>query len=154
VRTRCARIAAAAVAVVLGWATVLWGLIGERTGTGSLDDYDYLVKGPDVARTAQLGIAAVGLVATVAGVAEFIRRARPNVPGRQVAVNLVAPLALGTLLGVGARIVTAATIGANIGGALFLYAGPIPALLLAGLVVRGVIAVCRAHERLPTVAAD
>lgn len=66
----------------------------------------------------------------------------------------MAPLALGTLLGVGARIVTAATIGANIGGALFLYAGPIPALLLAGLVVRGVIAVCRAHERLPTVAAD
>jgi hypothetical protein len=153
VRTRCARIAAAAAAVVLGWATVLWGLIGERTGTGSLADYDYLVKGPDVARTSQFGIAAVGLVATVAGVAEFIRRARPNVPERQVAVNLVAPLALGTLLGVGARIVTA-TIGANIGGALFLYAGPIPALLLAGLVVRGIIAVCRAHERLRTVAAD
>ncbi len=116
----------AALAVVGAAPLAVWFLVGQlREGNGG----DYIFRVPDMNRTAEvaLGLFAAAVVASAAARLVGERDWLIHAGWWRVYVRL---LAAGILLALGARVVTAASVGANIGGGFVLYFGPLPVLYL------------------------
>jgi hypothetical protein len=111
-------------------AVVAWVLVGDQSAPGFRpDELDYTIRlevPASVETTAGIACGAI-LVAAIIGLVR--KRA-----GWQV---VAAALLAGAIVGAGARIVTAGTIGANIGAGLVMFlGGPIALALLAYAIFR------------------
>ncbi len=116
--------------VVLAFSTpvVVWWLIGPLSESVSRGEPQFLVEPPSVSPTAERVAGIVGVVAVCACLAVLTieaRRGRLERRWRPVAVCVVLS---GCAIGAAARLITAGSDGANIGGALALYG--LPAILL------------------------
>ena len=114
---------------------VAFWLIGDQSRNGDKDDLDYLYR-ISMARSTVLIAGVVASLAFVAA-ARYLSLNRSPAGNSRVA-QLVALLMLaGVLLAVGARIVTAGVIGANIGGGgVLLFGLPLWMALVAAAVIR------------------
>ncbi|MGP4111582.1 hypothetical protein ACTWP5_11765 [Streptomyces sp. 4N509B] len=137
----------AAVGLVVSVPVAVWGLVGQHDAAGVPPaELDYVVRPWDLpdgasvllgggATLTALGCAAVLVHATHAG------RLHPR--RWQVLVPLVLA---GAALGAGWRVITAGTIGANIGaGLVILVGGPLVAGLLLWSAVQGLRQVAQRH---------
>ncbi|MFI6498209.1 hypothetical protein [Nonomuraea typhae] len=116
--------AAAAAGCILATPVAAWWLVGDLSATAPPGaELDYAVRPPDLGAGVER---AAGLVAVlvVAGTLVFLiwSARRGRLDGRWWAA-LVPALAAGALAGAGARVVTAGTIGANIGAGLTVAGG-------------------------------
>jgi hypothetical protein len=126
-----------AACTVLAWS--LGVLLSE-----DVDDPDYLWEPVDVLIEQRLGLTALAhLIVAAAGFAYSRLRSRGETPPDDVIVPL---LMIGIVIGIGYSVVTAPTIGANIGGGLVIMGAP---FVLVGLAVVAVRA-ARRHHRAPT----
>jgi hypothetical protein len=119
----------------------LAGLAGGMAATVALTPELREAGGTDVIFEApDLGLVGRGVLLAVAGIAigvivsTFASAARTGGPPSRSAEVTAVSVGIGALAGLGYRVVTATTAGANIGGGLVLLAAPFAALLFVGYV--------------------
>jgi hypothetical protein len=128
--------AAAGAALISATPVVAWWVVGDLSEDVDPQNADYMVRPPPLSPAGQhaIGIVASVVVAAALGVlvtASVRRRIEPRWWG--FALPLVA---LGICAGVSYRIVTAAVIGANIGGGMVVMTAPIVAVAALRLSAR------------------
>jgi hypothetical protein len=127
----------AAVFIALAAAVVTWWLVGDQSTT-SRDNADYVLRPPfRFGNRVTRAVGAGALVVTVGAAAVLIvATASHSFDPRWWSV--VGPLLLlGSLLGLGWRVLTAGVIGANIGAGLFMFAaGPVMLALVGWIIFR------------------
>ncbi len=118
----------AALALVGAAPFAVWFLVGQIREWNGID---YIFRVTQLSRTVELALGSVSLgVVAIAAVAMWHTRDRLSGGWWRVYVRL---LVSGVLLALGARVVTAASVGANIGGGFILLAGlPLVLYLLRG----------------------
>lgn len=141
-RTSWAGRVAAVVLVLVSPATAWWmtgPVANNEVGPAAVsnpDDYDYMVRGPEISPWVENvvgGTALVLVVLAVLGLAAEARRGRWD--GRWW-MPAGAAVAAGVIVGLTARVVTAPVIGANIGGGMMILFGlPLAFGLLVGSAV-------------------
>mgnify|MGYP007089165819 CR=1 FL=1 len=130
----------AAVVLVLVSPVTAWWMTGpvanNEVGSAAVsnpDDYDYMVRGPEISDGIENlvgGASLVLLVLAVLGLAIEARRGRWDGPWW---LPVGAAVAAGVIVGLTARVVTAPVIGANIGGGMMILFGlPLAFGLLVG----------------------
>ena len=124
------RTAAAALAIATPVAT--WWLVGDLSSAGfTEDELDYMFRAPDVPWFVEAVAGAVALAVVVVSVGVVGQALHSGSLRREWLPTIVLPAVAGVVLGFGARAVTAGGIGANIGGAMFIFIGlPLAVLLL------------------------
>ena len=115
--------------VVLASTIAVWMLIGQLSEDPSSD---YIIQLPQLRRWVELLLGVVAISTAGAAIAELWGRHRRWLVDCRWWAVYGRLLAAGLLIAGGGRIVTAGTSGANIGGALFLYFGPLPVIYLLG----------------------
>lgn len=118
--------------------TVAW-VIGETTLPGADPRFvDYVIRPPDIPATVELALGALSAVLVAAATAALGWSWHRDPPDPGFLAVLLPLVALGAILGLAWRVLTAAVIGANIGaGLLVLFGGP---FILGLLVWAGVSA--------------
>lgn len=115
---------------VLAWS--LGVLLSE-----DVDEPDYLWEPVDVLVEQRLLSTALALAVVAVAAPAYTRlHRRGNALPEDVTVPL---LMIGAVIGIGYSVVTAPTIGANIGGGLFLMFGPLAVLALATVSIRAAL---------------
>lgn len=122
----------AAAGLLLATPVATWWLVGDLSATvppGT--SLDYTIRPPAIAPWAER-VAGIGaLLVTGAALAVLVRGARRRRFDRRWWAALLPAVAAGGLAGLGWRVMTAGTIGANVGAGLtILVGGPVVALLL------------------------
>ena len=109
-----------------------WWLIGDESVTSRpRDQLDYVWHAPAISGAVTATMGAIALVMVVVGLVGFVAAASRRVIDSRWLLVLAAFVIAGGLLGLIGRVVTAGTIGANIGGALaILFGVPIVGLLI------------------------
>ena len=133
----------ASVLLVLAAPVATWWLVGPNPGDGlgsdpmlRPDDYDYLFHPPAIDATMERvgGWAAVAIAAL--GVALLVAEARHGRIDRRWWPPIVAMTLVGAIIGLAGRVMTAAVVGANIGGGFMLLFGtPVVLALVIGSTV-------------------
>lgn len=120
--------------VVMGAGLVTaWGLIGQWSHHGPPGvELDYVIHPPIIARLVETVATVLSVIVTVLVFYVLYRAARGGRTDRRWSYVFAASVLLGLVLGVGARIATAGTIGANIGFGLMMLLA-LPAAVLAWL---------------------
>jgi hypothetical protein len=131
------RLVTATTALALATPVATWTLAGDRSSDGFTEDQlDHLFRAPAIPWLVEVlaGAAAVAVVvASAAVLGRAVHQGRLSRPWLGTVVPLAAA---GAVLGYGGRLVTAGGIGANIGGAMFLFIGlPIVGILVAAAAV-------------------
>ncbi len=134
----------AMVALVVSAPLATWWLIGPNPGneiggdpTLRPDDYDYLIHPPVIAPGLERFAGVASVLVVVASVIVLVRAARADRLDR-LWWSLVVVLALsGAVVGAAGRVLTAAVVGANIGGGfIILFGFPMLLVLVIGVSVR------------------
>lgn len=123
-------------AVVLFPITALasWCLIGPSTeGSDPSTTYDYIVRAPEMNRGVEIAVGGVAAIGVIVAGSLFLKARRPASLARCWRGAAAWSLVSGLALGAGGRVVTAGTIGANIGGGLLILV--LPPILLTGWIV-------------------
>lgn len=149
-----ARLASAVLIVAVPMAT--WWLVGPNPGneigsdpTLRPDDYDYLFHPPtiDAGLERVVGVmAVVAVVVSLGSLAVAVRRRRID---RRWRGPIVAACVVGVIVGLAERVMTAAVVGANIGGGFFLLFGTPTVLVLLGASVIGSLRIQRTTDVAP-----
>ncbi len=130
------RTAAGAVLVLAVPFAVAW-VVGDLSETNDPRP-DHVVRPPEIPAALELTVGALSVVLVIASTAVLVwswRRERPE-PGL---LSVLLPLvAVGAILGLAWRVITAAVIGANIGAGLVMLFGPPVVLVL--ILVAGISA--------------
>ena len=143
-----ARLASAVLIVTVPLAT--WWLVGPNPANEISsdvvlrpDDYDYLFHPPaidaDVERVIGI-VAVVGMVVALGALAWAVRRRQID---RRWRGPILTVCSVGIIVGVGERVITAAVIGANIGGGIVLLFGPPTVLFLLAVSIMWSIRILR-----------
>jgi hypothetical protein len=129
-----------AAALVTAVPVAVWGLMGQQNADAvPPSELDYAYQPFDVADGTAAVIGAVALLLAGAGAALLVRATRRGTLDRRWWEVLAPLMAVGLIVGVGWRIVTAGVVGANIGAGLTIFAGgPVVAALLLWSLIRGV----------------
>ncbi len=137
-------------AMVLATPAATWWVVGPNPGNelgsdpaSGADDYDYLFQPPTIDPGLERAVGIGSILAVVCGaglVARGIRNGRLD--SRWLPAILMLTVA-GVIMGAGGRVLTAAVVGANIGGGFVLLFGTpvVIALVIAG--VRSLILTAR-----------
>jgi hypothetical protein len=129
----------AAIGLLITTPVAVWWLVGDRTEIPLEENPDYLVRPIEVDPVVE-DVVGAGC-ALIAGIALLLTtwvtvRHRGHRPWWSVVLSVVV---IGYIVGVGARVMTTGTIGANIGAGIWVgIGGPAVAMLLLWAVVRGV----------------
>lgn len=115
--------------VVVASTIAVWMLVGQLSEEPSSD---YIIRVPQLSRWMQLLLGVAAISTAGAAVAELWSRHRPWLVESRWWPVYGRLLAAGLLAAGGGRMITAGTNGANIGGALFLYFGPLLVIYLLG----------------------
>lgn len=122
--------------LVLAAPVATWWLVGPNPGDeiGSdpmlrPDDYDYLFHPPAIDATIERAGGRAGVVIVLLAVALLVVEARHGRIDRRWWPPIVAMTLVGVIIGLAGRVMTAAVVGANIGGGFILLFGP-PVLLV------------------------
>jgi hypothetical protein len=131
--------AACWVVLVVATAVVTWWLVGDVSETVPGDDADYLLRPLSLSAAQETAIGVSALVAGLAALGALVAMARSR-PGSVTAGNVVTvvPLLLAAAyVGLSYRVVTAAVVGANIGGAALVLLGCVvlPVLVLTSVLL-------------------
>ena len=136
-----------ALLTVLGLAAVAamplaaWWLIGDQSETSlrPRDQLDYIWQAPDVSQTITSIVGAVALATVAIGVVGYVVAAKRRLIDTRWLLVLAASLIAGALLAAIGRILTAGSVGANIGGGIALLFGlPIVGLLIGYALLQGI----------------
>lgn len=131
-----ANVASRLAAVVLFPMTALasWCLIGPLTaGADGSTTYDYMVRAPEMNRGIEIAVGIVAALGVIAAGSVVVKAKRAASLARCWAAVAAWSLVSGIAVGAGGRVITAGTIGANIGGGLLILV--LPPALLAGWIV-------------------
>ena len=109
-----------------------WWLVGDISEPHG---YSRVFHPPALSRGVERAVGTAATTAVLAGLALCVIGLRSGALDRAVRLATTPLVVAGVLLGFGYRVVTCATVGANIGGGFVLLAAP---LVLAPLVLRGV----------------
>lgn len=149
-----ARLASVVLIVAVPMAT--WWLVGPNPGneigsdpTLRPDDYDYLFHPPTIDAGVERfgGIAAV--VAVVVSVGALVLAARRRRIDRRWWAPIVAASIVGVIVGLAERVMTAAVVGANIGGGFFLLFGTPTVLAFVSVSIIGSLRILRTTDVAP-----
>jgi hypothetical protein len=124
---RAALVAVACILVALPVST--WWIVGDLAEEGGVD---YMFHPPDISKTETRVIGVTATAVLIAGAVVVLGLARRGMLGIADLRTAVPLAAVGIYLGLGYRVVTAATDGANIGGGLVFMFGIffVPVMLL------------------------
>lgn len=136
-----ARVAAVVVIVTIPVAT--WWLVGPNPGNeiGSdpelrPDDYDYLFHPPAIDADVERFVGIAAVVGVVVSLGALVFAARRRQIDRRWRGPILIVCAVAVIVGVAERVMTAAVVGANIGGGFFLLFGtPTVLFLLAASII-------------------
>ncbi len=143
---------AAKVAAALGIPAAFpatWWLISLVDQSGDeIVDPDYFVRPPDLSSSTELVVGAVALVLCLAGIAAIAYMISTGRWHLSVAGFTLAPLAAFAFAGMTAQVLTAPTIGANIGAGLLLLLVPV---VVVGTALAVIFAVASWRKQRPAV---
>lgn len=139
-----ARVAAGALVAATPVAT--WWVIGENPGNEiggdpklHPEDYDFLIHPPALTPTVELVLGITSALVVIVSMTVLIRARNTQRFDRRWWPPLLALVAAGAIVGLGARIVTAAVIGAYIGGGfMILFGTPTVIGLIVGSALRSI----------------
>lgn len=129
--------------LVLAVPVATWWLVGPNPGdeigsdpTLRPDDYDYLFHPPAIDATVERAGGRAAVVMVLLAVALLVTEARHGRIDRRWWPPIVAMTLVGAIIGFAARVMTAAVVGANIGGGFMLLFGPpvVLALVIGSIV--------------------
>ena len=120
----------AAVAVVLASPVVTWFAVGDTSE--NVADPDYMFRPPALSGAEELSLGGLAVGMALAGMAVLILAVTRRVVTNRELLFALPLLFAGVFIGMGARIVTAGVIGANIGGGIVVLIGP---FVVMGLVL-------------------
>lgn len=129
------------VGLVAAGPVATWWLTGDLSEPGG---YQRIVAPPELSERAALSTAVVSVAVLVASTTVVVAAWRDGQLDRRDGRAALPVLAAGVLAAVGARVLTAETVGANIGGGMVLLAGP---FVLLPLLVAGARGWRRARRR-------
>ena len=129
--------AAASTVLVAAVPVAAWGLIGQLDEPGPRSELSYIIEPPGIAAGVETTLGVVCLVLAVVSGAVLVHASRRGTFERRWWPVLLPLVAAGLITGAAGRVVTAGSMGANIGGGMaILVGGPVVAgLLVAALVV-------------------
>lgn len=143
-----ARVAVGVLIVTVPVAT--WWLVGPNPGNeiGSdpalrPDDYDYLFHPPAIDVDVERVVGIVAVVGVTMSLGALIWAARRQQIDRSWRGPILTVCAVGVIVGVAERVMTAAVVGANIGGGFCLLFGTPTVLVLLGASIGGSIRILR-----------
>ncbi len=125
--------------LVGGVATFLaaWWLIGDQSSKGINRPLDYVVRAPDIPNAMVVAAGVVGLVVAIAILFQLVVAARRgDLRVRHENTAVLASLAVGFVAAGSARVITAGSVGANIGAGLAVFGGGAIILWLVGVAFR------------------
>ncbi len=125
--------------LVGGVATFLaaWWLIGDQSSKGINRPLDYVARAPDIPDVAVIAAGVVGLAVVIAILLQLVVAARGgDLRVRHENTIVLAFLAVGFVAAGSARVITAGSVGANIGAGLAVFGGGAIILWLLGLAFR------------------
>ena len=129
------------IAAVAAMPLAAWWLIGDQSETSLRlrDQLDYIWQAPDVSQTLTSIVGAVALATVAIGVVGYVVAAKRRLIDTRWLLVLAASLIAGALLAAIGRILTAGSVGANIGGGIALLFGlPIVGLLIGYALLQGI----------------
>ena len=129
------------IAAVAAMPLAAWWLIGDQSETSlrPRDQLDYIWQAPDVSQTLTTIAGAVTLATVAIGVVGYVVAAKRRLIDTRWLLVLAASLIAGALLAAIGRILTAGSVGANIGGGIALLFGlPIVGLLIGYALLQGI----------------
>jgi len=129
------------IAAVAAMPLAAWWLIGDQSETSlrPRDQLDYIWQAPDVSQTITSIVGAVALATVAIGVVGYVVAAKRRLIDTRWLLVLAASLIAGALLAAIGRILTAGSVGANIGGGIALLFGlPIVGLLIGYALLQGI----------------
>jgi len=121
------------IAAVAAMPLAAWWLIGDQSETSlrPRDQLDYIWQAPDISQTLTTIVGAIALATVAIGVVGYVVAAKRRLIDTRWLLVLAASLIAGALLAAIGRIVTAGSVGANIGGGIaFLFGLPVVGLLI------------------------
>lgn len=108
-----------ALAVVASTPVVAWALVGDvRTASAREPDPDYFVRPLDLPTPVPALVVGAAIVVLVIGISALVWMTRRGAVRPRAWVALGLAVVAGALLGLSARVMTAAVIGANVGAGL------------------------------------
>jgi hypothetical protein len=131
------RVSWRAPAAFVGAIAAGWWLVGDLSETNRYrpGDLEYVLRAPEVPRFFAVAVACVGVAAVVAAAVSAVRAARVGRGHSSVLLGVTLAIVSGWLIAYCARVVTAGSIGANIGaGMAILFVGPF-ALAVLGVAI-------------------
>lgn len=134
----------AMVTLVVSSPVAAWWLVGPNPGseiagdpTLSPNDYDYMFRPPSIDPAVERIVGGGAVVAGLVAAAVLVVAVRSRRIDRRWWSPVIALVLAGIIVGTAARVMTAAVIGANIGGGIMLLFGtPVVLVLVAGGIVR------------------
>lgn len=133
------RLLLAATGLVAAVPVAVWGVVGQRDASGvPRSELDYVVRPWDLPDGVAPLLGVAGTLTAVGCAGALLAATRSGDLRRQWWQVLVPLVLAGALAGAGWRVITAGTVGANIGAGLVVLLGaPLVAALLAWSAVRG-----------------
>lgn len=138
--------AAAMVTLVVTSPFAAWWVVGANPGSEIAGDptlpkdpsyYDYMLTPPSIDPAVERIVGVAALVAGLVAAAVFVAAVRSRRIDRRWLPPVLALVLAGIMVGTAGRVMTAAVIGANIGGGIMLLFGtPVFLVLVAGSIVR------------------